>query len=91
MEKIAFELLPLDYKLVSNEFREHPTLSEYWAGTPDLIIEGELIAAEFLVGDPVYYSPEFAKHIATAGKTPAPNKKSDIFSEIKPKMILLKV
>ncbi len=44
------------------------------------IIEGELIAAEFLVGDPVYYSPEFAKHIATAGKTPAPTKKSDIFS-----------
>jgi len=44
------------------------------------ILEGELIAAEFLVGDPVYYSPEFAKHIATAGKTPAPTKKSDIFS-----------
>jgi serine/threonine protein kinase len=44
------------------------------------IIEGELIAAEFLVGDPVYYSPEFAKHIATGGETPAPTKKSDIFS-----------
>ncbi|MCL1471231.1 protein kinase domain-containing protein [Argonema antarcticum] len=44
------------------------------------IIEGESIAAESLVGDPVYYSPEFAKHIATAGKTPAPTKKSDIFS-----------
>ncbi|MGA9380523.1 MAG: protein kinase, partial [Phormidium sp.] len=44
------------------------------------IIEGESIAAEFLVGDPVYYSPEFAKHIATAGKTSAPTKKSDIFS-----------
>lgn len=44
------------------------------------IIEGEVIAAEFLVGDPVYYSPEFARHIATAGETPAPTKKSDIFS-----------
>lgn len=44
------------------------------------ILEGEEIAAEFLVGDPVYYSPEFAKHIATAGETPAPTKKSDIFS-----------
>ncbi|MEA5621107.1 protein kinase [Cronbergia sp. UHCC 0137] len=44
------------------------------------ILEGEVISAEFLVGDPVYYSPEFAKHIATAGETPAPTKKSDIFS-----------
>ncbi|QSV53403.1 MAG: protein kinase [Dolichospermum sp. UKL201] len=44
------------------------------------IIEGESIAVEFLVGDPVYYSPEFAKHISTNGETPAPNKKSDIFS-----------
>lgn len=44
------------------------------------IIEGEKIAAEFLVGDPVYYSPEFAKHIATGGETPAPTKKSDVFS-----------
>lgn len=44
------------------------------------ILEGESIAAEFLVGDPVYYSPEFAKHIATGGETPAPTKKSDIFS-----------
>lgn len=44
------------------------------------ILEGESIAAEFLVGDPVYYSPEFAKHIATGGETPAPTKKSDIFA-----------
>lgn len=44
------------------------------------ILEGEAIAAEFLVGDPVYYSPEFAKHIATGGETHAPTKKSDIFS-----------
>jgi serine/threonine protein kinase len=44
------------------------------------ILEGEDISSEFLVGDPVYYSPEFAQHIATGGETPAPTKKSDIFS-----------
>ena len=44
------------------------------------ILEGESISPESLVGDPVYYSPEFAKHIITKGETPAPTKKSDIFS-----------
>lgn len=28
----------------------------------------------------MYYSPEFAKHIATGGETSAPTKKSDIFA-----------
>lgn len=44
------------------------------------ILEGESAEAEALVGDVVYYSPEFAQHIATSGKTPKPTKKSDIFS-----------
>lgn len=44
------------------------------------ILEGEPTTPEFLVGDQVYYSPEFAEYINTEGKTPAPNQKSDIFS-----------
>ncbi len=44
------------------------------------ILDGESIEAEMLVGDPVYYSPEFARHIATHGETPSPTQKSDIFS-----------
>ncbi len=44
------------------------------------ILEGESVPPESLVGDAVYYSPEFAKHIATNGETPPPNKKSDTFS-----------
>lgn len=44
------------------------------------ILAGEKIAPESLVGDPVYYSPEFAKHISTNGSSPPPSKKSDIFS-----------
>ncbi|RCJ14587.1 serine/threonine protein kinase [Nostoc sp. ATCC 43529] len=44
------------------------------------MLEGESIESEMLVGDPVYYSPEFARHIATFGETPPPTKKSDIFS-----------
>lgn len=44
------------------------------------ILEGESTTAETLVGDPVYYSPEFAKYIATKSETPSPTKKSDIFS-----------
>ncbi len=44
------------------------------------MLEDESVAAEFLVGDPVYYSPEFARYIATGGETPPPTNKSDIFS-----------
>jgi len=44
------------------------------------MLEGESISSDMLVGDPVYYSPEFARHIATRGDTPAPNKQSDVFS-----------
>jgi eukaryotic-like serine/threonine-protein kinase len=44
------------------------------------ILEGESTEVETLVGDTVYYSPEFARHIATFGETPPPTKKSDIFS-----------
>jgi eukaryotic-like serine/threonine-protein kinase len=44
------------------------------------ILKGESVEVEMLVGDPVYYSPEFAQHIATHGETPVPNEKSDIFS-----------
>jgi eukaryotic-like serine/threonine-protein kinase len=44
------------------------------------ILKGELVDSDMLVGDPVYYSPEFAQHIATHGKTTPPNEKSDIFS-----------
>jgi serine/threonine protein kinase len=43
------------------------------------IVEGEPIAAEFLVGDQVYYSPEVARYI-TNGEAPPPTNKSDIFS-----------
>jgi serine/threonine protein kinase len=46
----------------------------------DSIIEGESIDAESLVGDTVYYSPEFGKYVTTSGKAPAPTHKSDIFS-----------
>lgn len=44
------------------------------------ILKGEVADSDMLVGDPVYYSPEFAQHIATHGETPPPNEKSDIFS-----------
>jgi serine/threonine protein kinase len=44
------------------------------------ILEGEPTTPEFLVGDQVYYSPEFAEYINKEGKTPTPNQKSDIFS-----------
>jgi eukaryotic-like serine/threonine-protein kinase len=44
------------------------------------ILEGEKVPPDSLVGDAVYYSPEFARHIATNGETPPPNKKSDTFS-----------
>jgi eukaryotic-like serine/threonine-protein kinase len=44
------------------------------------ILEGELTNPETLVGDAVYYSPEFASYIATSGETHPPTKKSDIFS-----------
>jgi eukaryotic-like serine/threonine-protein kinase len=44
------------------------------------MLEGESTKSETLVGDPVYYSPEFGRHIATYGETPPPTKKSDIFS-----------
>lgn len=44
------------------------------------ILKGEVVDSDMLVGDLVYYSPEFAQHIATHGETPQPNEKSDIFS-----------
>lgn len=44
------------------------------------ILKGEVVDSDMLVGDPVYYSPEFAKHIKTKGETIAPDEKSDIFS-----------
>lgn len=44
------------------------------------MLEGESTKPEALVGDPVYYSPEFARYIASYGETPPPTKKSDIFS-----------
>jgi serine/threonine protein kinase len=44
------------------------------------MLEGEPTKSETLVGDQVYYSPEFARYIDTYGKTPQPTKKSDIFS-----------
>jgi eukaryotic-like serine/threonine-protein kinase len=44
------------------------------------IIKGEPIEAEMLVGDAVYYSPEFAQYINSHGETPPPDEKSDIFS-----------
>jgi hypothetical protein len=37
VEKRAFELLGTEYRLCSSETIEHPTLPEYWAGSPDLI------------------------------------------------------
>lgn len=44
------------------------------------IIKGEPIDAEMLVGDAVYYSPEFAQYIDSHGETLPPDEKSDIFS-----------
>lgn len=44
------------------------------------ILKGESVSPEDLVGDPIYYSPEFARHIATEGEEPPPDEKSDIFS-----------
>lgn len=44
------------------------------------ILKGESVSPEDLVGDPIYYSPEFARHIATEGEELLPDKKSDIFS-----------
>lgn len=46
----------------------------------DSIIEGESIDAESLVGDTVYYSPEFGKYVITNGEVAVPTNKSDIFS-----------
>lgn len=44
------------------------------------ILKGESVSPGDLVGDPIYYSPEFARHIATEGEEPPPDEKSDIFS-----------
>lgn len=44
------------------------------------ILVGESAEAETLVGDAVYYSPEFSKYISTYGESSLPNQKSDIFS-----------
>jgi serine/threonine protein kinase len=44
------------------------------------ILKSESVDSETLVGDPVYYSPEFAQHISTRGETTPPDEKSDIFS-----------
>lgn len=44
------------------------------------IIEGDSTPSEELVGDPLYLSPEFAKHINTHGEELPPTKKSDVFS-----------
>lgn len=41
MEKACYELLPLEYKLVSDVNFEHPTMPEYWSGSPDLMIGGD--------------------------------------------------
>lgn len=44
------------------------------------IIEGEPSDAEALIGDIVYYSPEFAQYISSSGKSSHLTKKSDVFS-----------
>ncbi|MCL2932271.1 MAG: protein kinase [Trichodesmium sp. MAG_R03] len=44
------------------------------------IIEGYSTPSEELAGDPLYLSPEFAKHINTHGAELPPTKKSDVFS-----------
>lgn len=40
VELQVFELLGIEYQLVSKETIEHPTLPEIWAGSPDLVKEG---------------------------------------------------
>ena len=44
------------------------------------MIEGDTVPSEELVGDQLYLSPEFAKHIGSHGEEPPPTKKSDVFS-----------
>ena len=44
------------------------------------LIEGDSMPYEELVGDSLYLSPEFAKHINTHGEELPPTKKSDVFS-----------
>jgi hypothetical protein len=44
MEKVCFDILPMDYKLVSQEGKLHPEHKDFWGGTPDLIIPDLLIS-----------------------------------------------
>lgn len=44
------------------------------------ILKGESLNPELLIGDTVYYSPEFGQYLATEGKESSPDEKSDIFS-----------
>lgn len=44
------------------------------------IIKGYSTPLEELVGDPLYFSPEFGKHINTHGAELPPTQKSDVFS-----------
>jgi len=44
------------------------------------ILKGETLSPELLVGDTVYYSPEFGQYLATDGEEAPPDEKSDIFS-----------
>ncbi|MCH2047513.1 MAG: protein kinase [Trichodesmium sp. ALOHA_ZT_67] len=44
------------------------------------LIEGDVTPSEELVGDPLYLSPEFAKHIGTYGEELPPTNQSDVFS-----------
>jgi len=43
MEKIAFEMLPMEYSLISDKGRVHPEY-DFWAGAADLEVKGQLIA-----------------------------------------------
>lgn len=40
VELQVFELLGIEYQLVSKETIEHPTLGDIWAGSPDLVKDG---------------------------------------------------
>ena len=46
MERVVFEMVGLEYDLVSMDSRLHPddVLGQYWSGTPDLEIKGKLIS-----------------------------------------------
>lgn len=43
LEMVIYSKLGLEWSIVSKETRKHPKYSDFWSGSPDLIVEGKKI------------------------------------------------